>query len=122
MFLVWVRSGVQRHHELAGDVRAVEVGSEQPEHVQLAFAQRLDQALGAPAAGSARSRRRRRRRPAVDGRSVQAARCLATALSRERHRWSLADEHADVALRFGQGQRAVQRRERSRECRRGRGG
>ena len=37
--------GVQGHDELAGDVRAVQVASEQPKHVQLAFAQWLDQAL-----------------------------------------------------------------------------
>ena len=37
--------GVQGHHELAGDGRAVQLGSEQPEHVELAFAQRVDQGL-----------------------------------------------------------------------------
>ena len=37
--------GVQRHDELASDLRAAQVGSEQPEHVQFAFAQRLDQSL-----------------------------------------------------------------------------
>ena len=45
MFLVWVRTVFSDTDELAGDVRAVQVGSEQPEHVELAFAQRLDQAL-----------------------------------------------------------------------------
>jgi hypothetical protein len=35
--------GVQGHYEPASDVRAVQVGSEQPKHVQLAFAQWLDQ-------------------------------------------------------------------------------
>src|SRR5580700_5620326 len=35
--------GVQGHHELAGDGRAVQLGSEQPEHLELAFAERLDQ-------------------------------------------------------------------------------
>src|SRR5260370_13087593 len=37
--------GVQGHGELASDLRAAQVGSEQPEHVQFAFAQWLDQAL-----------------------------------------------------------------------------
>ena len=37
--------GVQGHHELAGDGRTVQLGSEQPEHVELAFAQWLDQGL-----------------------------------------------------------------------------
>ena len=58
--------GVQRHHELAGDVRAVQVGAEQPEHVQLALAQRLDQALPIGRPGRPRCRRRR---PAAAGRS-----------------------------------------------------
>ena len=43
--LVCVRRGVQGDRELSGDVGAVEVGGEQPEHVQLALAQGLDQAL-----------------------------------------------------------------------------
>src|SRR5260370_29174306 len=43
-------NGVQGHGELASDLRAAQVGSEQPEHVQFAFAQWLDQALtGGPA-------------------------------------------------------------------------
>jgi hypothetical protein len=37
--------GVQGHHELAGDGRAVQLASEQPQDVQFAFAQWLDQAL-----------------------------------------------------------------------------
>ena len=34
--------GAQRHGELASDVRSVQVGSKQPEHVQLAVTQWLD--------------------------------------------------------------------------------
>ena len=34
--------GVQGHHELAGNVRAAHVGSEQAQHVMFAFAQGLD--------------------------------------------------------------------------------
>src|SRR5579859_6114103 len=37
--------GVQRHDKLASDVRAAQVGSEQPKHLQLTCAQWLDQAL-----------------------------------------------------------------------------
>ena len=37
--------GVQRHHEFTGNFRAVQFGSEQPEHFQFTFAQRLDQVL-----------------------------------------------------------------------------
>ena len=37
--------GAQRHHEFTGNFRAVQIGSEQPEHFQLTFAQRLDQEL-----------------------------------------------------------------------------
>ena len=46
MFLVWVRTVFSDTIELAGDVRTVQVGSEQPEHVELALAQRLDQVAG----------------------------------------------------------------------------
>ena len=38
---------VERHHKLAGDVRTVQVGSQQSKHVKLAFAQWLDQVLSA---------------------------------------------------------------------------
>ena len=37
--------GVERHEQLAGDLRAVQVGAEQPEDVELAGAQRVDHAL-----------------------------------------------------------------------------
>ena len=37
--------GVQGHHEFAGNVRAAQVGSEQPKHVTFTFAQWLNQAL-----------------------------------------------------------------------------
>src|SRR3712207_6777683 len=37
--------GAQRHHELAGDVWAIQVGSEQPQHVAFSFTQWLDQRL-----------------------------------------------------------------------------
>ena len=102
--------GVQRHHELAGDVRAVQVGSEQPEHVELAFAQRLDQALTGGRAvlglanGGQESADVARGDPAFRGRSEQGG-----------HGWALVDEDADVALRLGQRQRASQRRQRSRD-------
>ena len=33
--------GIEGHHESAGNVRAVQVSSEQPQHVALAFAQHL---------------------------------------------------------------------------------
>ena len=38
--------GVQRHHELAGNVWATQVGSEQSQHVKLTLAERLDQVGG----------------------------------------------------------------------------
>ena len=47
MFLVWVRSVFSDTESCAGDVRPVEVGAEQPEHVELAVAQRLDEGLRA---------------------------------------------------------------------------
>jgi hypothetical protein len=53
MFLVSVRRGAQGHREFSRDVGPVEVGGEEPEHVQFAFAQRLDEPLG----GSAERRR-----------------------------------------------------------------
>src|SRR5438034_292137 len=37
---------IQRHHQLAGDVWAAQVGSEQPKHVKLTLAQWLDQLGG----------------------------------------------------------------------------
>src|ERR1035437_6986769 len=37
--------GAEGHDELTGDVRAVQVASQKPKDVQLAFAQWLDQAL-----------------------------------------------------------------------------
>jgi hypothetical protein len=37
--------GVQGHDEFAGNFRAVQVGSEQPKHFKLTFAQWLDQNL-----------------------------------------------------------------------------
>ena len=37
--------GVQGHHELTGNLRSGQVGSEQPEHVKLTHAQWLDQTL-----------------------------------------------------------------------------
>ena len=40
-------NGVQRHHAMTGDFRAVQIGSEKLEHFQLTFAQRLDQRLWA---------------------------------------------------------------------------
>ena len=55
MFLVCPH-GVQGHHELAGDGRAVQLAAEQPQDIQFAFAQRLDQCLlrGAVVLGPAR--------------------------------------------------------------------
>jgi hypothetical protein len=94
---------VQRHDELAGDVRAAQVGSEQPEHVQLAFAQRLGQALtgghavpglvsgGQEPADIARGDSEFR------GRSEQGG-----------HGWPLIGEDPDVAFRLSQRQRVSQ--------------
>ena len=45
MLRVLAPHGAQRHREMAGDFRAVEIGAEQPEHVELAFAERLNQRL-----------------------------------------------------------------------------
>ena len=45
MFWVCVRTVLQRDHELARDVRAVEIARQQPKDVQLAFAEWLDQRL-----------------------------------------------------------------------------
>ena len=70
--------GVQRHHELAGDLRTAEVGGEQPEHVELAVAQRLDQARPPRSA----ARRSRRRRSAAAGRSPGRSRARAAVASR----------------------------------------
>ena len=39
---------------------------------------------------------------------------LATAVKQGRHRWSLTDEHLNVAFRFGQGRRSFQWRQRTR--------
>ena len=100
--------GVQGHRQFAGDVRAVQVGSEQPEHVELAFAQRLNQIL-------------------LDGRAVVrlAGGCqqstgiapgdpmLRGRFQQLRQAGAFVDEDADVALRLGQRQGALQRHERS---------
>ena len=63
MFLVCVRMVFSDTDRCAGDVGPVEVGAEQPEHVELALAQRLDQSRRLAEAGArscvvAASRRR----------------------------------------------------------------
>ena len=58
--------GVQGHHEFAGNVRAAQVGSEQPQHVKLTLAQWLDQRLR-------RGLSRERRFACVLGRSASKA-------------------------------------------------
>ena len=79
--------GVQGHHELAGDVRTVQVGSEQPEHVKLTFAERLDQdlfggrAVLGVAEGGQQSPDIARGDPAFRGRFQQ-----------DRHGWALVNE------------------------------
>ena len=81
-----------------------------PEHLQLAFAQGLDQALpgrsdGRGCAGMARGVQES---PDV----VPPGPLFRDPSQQRRHRWSLADEHANVPLGFGQGQRALQPRHR----------
>ena len=101
---------IQRHHELARDGRAVQLGSEQPEHVELTFAQRVDQrparrggrpgSLTAgqepPGIGPGR--------PLFRGRSEQGS-----------QRRALIDEDPDVTLRLSQRQRPFQGCQRSRD-------
>ena len=72
--------------------------------------------------GAALGPRPGRRRPAVDGRSPARCRCFAAASSRAAIGGALVDEDADVALRLGQRQGALQRRERGGGCRRAPGG
>jgi Major Facilitator Superfamily len=96
-------NGVQRHYELASDGRAAQVSPEQPKHVQLAFAQRLDQALtdGRAVLGLANGGQEptdiARGDPLFRGRSEQGG-----------HRRALIDEDPNVAFRLSQRQRAFQ--------------
>ena len=108
MLLVCVRRGVQRDRELTGDVGAVEVGPEQPQHVQLALAQGLDEALSGGSAGVAAGAQE----PAD---VVPRGALFRDPSQQRRHRRSLTGEHADVPLRLGQGQRPLQRRHRARD-------
>src|SRR5579859_6894870 len=99
---------VQRHYELASDLRTAQVGSEQPEHVQLAFAQWLGQALTGGGAvpglvnGCQEPTHIARGCPPFCGRPEQG-----------RHRRALIGEDPDVALRLSQRQGALQWYERS---------
>jgi hypothetical protein len=100
--------GVQGHNELASDVRTVQVASEQPKHVQLAFTQALDHG---PLDG-------RRFLDLVNGRQQPTDVARRDPMSRDRSEqrghWSaLVHEDPDVALGFGQRQRALQRCDRS---------
>jgi Major Facilitator Superfamily len=96
-------NGVQRHDELASNFRAAQVGSEQPEHVQLAFAQWLDQALtgGHAVLGLVNGGQEPTDivpgGPLFRGRPEQGG-----------HGWALIDEDPDVAFRLSQRQRALQ--------------
>ena len=108
MFLVCVRTVFSDTDELASYFRAVQVGSEQPEHVQLAFAQWLDQALTGGRAALGR----------VNGGQEPADIVPGDPLLRDRseqggHRRALIDEDPDVALRLSQRHRALQRPKRS---------
>jgi hypothetical protein len=73
-----------------------------------------------------RSRRRRShrhgyRRPGVDERSPTRS-AAGDRCQQGRHRWSLTDEHLNVAFRFGQGRRSFQCRQRTRGVAAGVGG
>ena len=78
MFFVWVRMVFSDTDSCARDVGAAEIAAEQPEHVELAVAQRLDRGRRAARPG-VRGPRRRRQQPAdVRG----GARRFGSALSR----------------------------------------
>ena len=96
MLLVWDRTVLSDTDELAGDRRAVQVRREETQHLELAFAQRLDQ----------RPVGRVRFATAVEGCQEVAniGRGDATfqcGRQQGRHRVALIDEHPDVALRLG---------------------
>ena len=108
MLLVWVRTVFSDTSELAGDVRAAQVGSQQPKDVQLPAAQRLDQA------GSYWLVARRHAVGCEEALGVPACSSFLYGNAKQGgHRWALVEEDSDVALRFGQRQRMFKRCQRS---------
>lgn len=96
--------GVQRHHELAGDIRPIQLGFQQPKNVALALAQWVDQPLlDAPAA----HRRAAGGEETAGVLTVDALLCRAT---QEVDHWrALVEEESDVALGLGKRQCLFQR-------------
>ena len=78
MFLVCVRMVFSDTDRAPGDVGPVEVGAEQPEHVELAVAQRLDESCRPAEVAVLGARRRRQQPPDVAG----GPDCRVSALSR----------------------------------------
>ncbi len=102
--------GVQRHHELAGDGRAVQLGSEQPEHIQLTLAQRVDQGLPDRAVLPGLAHRGQEPADIVPGRPL-----FLGGSQQGTYRRALIDEDPDVTLRFSQRQGPFQAGQRSRD-------
>ena len=111
MFLVWVRTVLQRHVQLAGDVGPAQVAAEQAEHVELAVAELVDETLAAVP-------ERARRRCAAGGSRPRAPRWAWSPrggvrcgrAQQRRERGQVVDEDADVALGLGPDQRLLERR------------
>ena len=106
----------QGDHELARDLRAVEIRRQQPQHLKLTVAQRLDQVLlvGVRLVRGRRPSGARERRSAIPR--------FAAASSRAAIGWAFVEKDADVALRLGQRQGASERHERGQRHRHASGG
>src|ERR1700680_1589195 len=89
--------GVEGHHQLRSNFRAVQVGTKQPEHFQFTFREWLDQHLGdgrsawSPARGCQELMDIVRDDPVFGGLFQQ-----------DRHRWAFVHKDADVALWLSQ--------------------
>src|SRR5215212_10388267 len=98
---------VQRHDELVRHLRTVELALQEPEDLQLALAQLLDEwLLAGRVAGS---------RAGSGGEQLMQVRGCAAALrgdlEQRRHRRTLVEEEPDVALGLGEGDRPIERDE-----------
>ena len=110
MLLVCVRTVFRRHHQLARDVRPIELAAQEAQDLELPFAERLDQRLFG--GRSSLDRDCSGQEPAHIARSVP---LLRRQLQQRRHGRPFVDEDADVALRLSQRHRARQRGERTRQ-------
>src|SRR5437899_10899839 len=101
--------GVQGHDKFTGDFGAVQVSAEKAEHVQLAFAQWVEQGLLRTAVVVGRAR------DSQNLAGVTTCGPLACECSQQRtHRGALIDEDPDVAFWFGKTDRTL---EGSKRCR-----